>query len=101
MTKFQGAIRRLNKVIADLAANRCELGKVNRATDAAYRRARLEDNGDAACDAIVMARAGLEAAIETARNARISERNAEIKRLREEIREDNRNSPTAWMRHAG
>lgn len=98
MSKFEKALRNLTRTIAGLAANRCDLAKVTRATDAAYRLARFEENPGAAGDEVSAARAGLEAAIETARDARTAGYRAEALRLRAEHREEMRNGPTAWMR---
>ena len=90
------AIRKAVDAIA--AGNKEATAAFTRASDRAYKHARFATSPETSYALIESVRAGFEPALEAGREARKEVNNAEIKRLREEIREANRNSPTAWMR---
>ncbi len=92
-------VKAIRKAVDTIAAgDETAIDAFRKASDRAYKHARFASSPETCYAAIENVRAGFEPALEAGREVRQADRNAEIKRLREEIREANRNSPTAWMR---
>lgn len=98
-TAFERSLRAVRRALTAYANQEKPIEHYCRAKDAAYRIARFEVSPDAAYDAIEEINRTFDTAIEAARQERQRVRAAEIARLREVAREDDRHGPTSWMRY--
>jgi hypothetical protein len=87
------AIRRALEAVA--GGDKDALSRVTKATDRAYRCARFSTSPEASYAAIEGARKGLETALDAGYEARRAVNNAEIQRLKEEVRRAR--AATDWM----